>query len=644
MKNKTSVLKSATNALSKDVKRGFRDTVKEFGPGTTSSTLKDLPLIGAGLDMILKELKKTSTKKEETTSGKSDREKDANRENQRTANKILSGVAVSLKNIDKTLVDLKKILTAQNVQSKYDSESLSAKRREALTAGTGAAAGGDPGIPGGNSLLSVLKPLATDLVKSVGGMLGTAGKAIVAGIVGKKLLDGVGKVIAAPIPTKTPSAPDPKGKQTPALFKPKPTGALEKGAGQVAKKSGMAVAGRIGAGLLRFIPVLGTIVTAATILPDLIEYLQGFETDKDEYLKLRDQERIDPTQLSGESKAKLEELKKKGMADRVPKEVRTTPRATSIQPGSAKELVQGYDDAIKSGDIQRSKDFEKELGTGGLTVDKAREYAKTGKMPATDSTLVKTPISGKGGNMDNEKLVMGALQKYGVSDKKQMDILMGQLSHESYGFTRLTESASGKKYEGRKDLGNTEEGDGERYKGRGFVQLTGRYNYRVAGKAMGLDLENNPELAAKPDVAAEIAAWYVTKYRPKAAQAALNGDIEGATKAINGGLNGLADRIARTQKYFENETNAMAMTPRMSPIAVAPNQEIAFTKTAAIGDLTSAIAELNDPTAMLMQMPSMQTQPQSSGTGSSSIDVPMPTSPGDQILQNLDSANFSTTR
>lgn len=104
---------------------------------------------------------------------------------------------------------------------------------------------------------------------------------------------------------------------------------------------------------------------------------------------------------------------------------------------------------------------------------------------------------------------------------------------------------AGAQYEGRADLGNTEPGDGVRYKGRGPLQLTGRANYRAAGKALGEPLEQQPELAARLDVGMRVAAWY---WRERAINSRADvSDFVGVTKRINGGTNGLEQRRA----YYE---------------------------------------------------------------------------------------------
>lgn len=121
---------------------------------------------------------------------------------------------------------------------------------------------------------------------------------------------------------------------------------------------------------------------------------------------------------------------------------------------------------------------------------------------------------------------------------------LAQTAHESMGFTKLEEiwgpTTAQKKYEGRRDLGNTRKGDGYRYRGRGIIQLTGRANYREYGKILGLDLENDPDLAAEPDVAVRIALEY---WRVRGLNIFADvDDILTITRKINGGLNGIEDR------------------------------------------------------------------------------------------------------
>ena len=124
---------------------------------------------------------------------------------------------------------------------------------------------------------------------------------------------------------------------------------------------------------------------------------------------------------------------------------------------------------------------------------------------------------------------------------------LAQCYHESAGFGRMHEYASGKEYEGRRDLGNVNRGDGVRYKGRGFIQITGRDNYRRAGQALGLPLEENPDLASRPDVAARIAVWYwASRVRPNVANF---NDTRSVTQQINPKLNGLADRHENFKDY-----------------------------------------------------------------------------------------------
>lgn len=93
------------------------------------------------------------------------------------------------------------------------------------------------------------------------------------------------------------------------------------------------------------------------------------------------------------------------------------------------------------------------------------------------------------------------LRAFGILDTPlRLAHFIAQVTHESDGLKAMEEYASGAAYEGRADLGNTQPGDGKRYKGRGPIQLTGRANYREFGRAVGIDFESHPELVALPSV------------------------------------------------------------------------------------------------------------------------------------------------
>lgn len=144
-----------------------------------------------------------------------------------------------------------------------------------------------------------------------------------------------------------------------------------------------------------------------------------------------------------------------------------------------------------------------------------------------------------------------AMAEANIDTPKKKAAFVAQLMHESGGFKYNEEIASGRAYEGRRDLGNTQPGDGTKYKGRGFIQLTGRANYEAAGKALGLDLVNNPGLAAKDENAARVAAWYWNS-RGLSAKAEA-GNFDAVTKGINGGYNGKADR----DRLYGNALNVL---------------------------------------------------------------------------------------
>lgn len=127
--------------------------------------------------------------------------------------------------------------------------------------------------------------------------------------------------------------------------------------------------------------------------------------------------------------------------------------------------------------------------------------------------------------------------------------LLAQLAHESDGFKTVQEYASGKEYEGRRDLGNVNPGDGVKYKGRGYIQITGRHNYMDAGTALNVDLLGHPDILLDPTYAFNASVWFWNSRGLDAL--ALKDDIVRITKRINGGENGLANRKLCLQ-YFKS--------------------------------------------------------------------------------------------
>jgi predicted chitinase len=150
-------------------------------------------------------------------------------------------------------------------------------------------------------------------------------------------------------------------------------------------------------------------------------------------------------------------------------------------------------------------------------------------------------------------LLNAAMAEAGITTPQRQSAFLAQLAHESGQFRYMQEIASGSAYEGRRDLGNVNPGDGQLYKGRGPIQLTGRDNYRAAGEALGLDLEANPRQAAEPSVGFRTAAWYwntrdLNTYADE-------GNFREITRRINGGYNGLADR----ERYYAAARQALGL-------------------------------------------------------------------------------------
>jgi len=240
----------------------------------------------------------------------------------------------------------------------------------------------------------------------------------------------------------------------------------------------------------------------------------------------------------------------------------------------------------------------------GAVVDKVKEVGAT-----VSNTVVEAKASAGewvgqkadavasafgGGSKGRSKAMRQALQaemtSSGITDPREQAMFMAQMDHESGGFrntqenlnysteglmktfpkyyknladaqkdARNPEAIANKVYGGR--MGNTEAGDGYKFRGRGAIQLTGKDNYAAASKDLGIDLLGNPDLAADPAVAAKVATWYWKKN--KLGDAARQGDVTAVTKKINGGTNGLADRQKKYQAYLAAaNTGKVAIGPQ----------------------------------------------------------------------------------
>jgi putative chitinase len=169
-------------------------------------------------------------------------------------------------------------------------------------------------------------------------------------------------------------------------------------------------------------------------------------------------------------------------------------------------------------------------------------------------------------------------EKYQINTPKRQACFIGQCMHESGGFkflrenlnysakalmatwpsrfpdadiaekyARQPEMIANKVYSGR--MGNTEDGDGAKFIGRGLIQLTGKDNYMAFGEAIGEDLVANPQLVEQPRYAALSAGWFFNKRNLNALADVM--DIETMSKRINGGNIGMADRIAKINKVLD---------------------------------------------------------------------------------------------
>lgn len=222
-----------------------------------------------------------------------------------------------------------------------------------------------------------------------------------------------------------------------------------------------------------------------------------------------------------------------------------------------------YDKLIKSGQLKEglktnvaAAGLAGAMALGGLGYDKIKNYFSPQQtqqqvIPAKPVDPQPDPIF----KNELEQNLINYATRAGIKGTELAQFL-AQCAHETQNFTRMIESGSlryFKKYERKynplnaKILGNKIPGDGFTFRGRGYVQLTGRFNYTDASKDLGIDLVNNPDQAADPDLAAKIAIWYWNK-RVKRSVSDFS-DTTQVTRKINSKLHGLDRRENIFGKY-----------------------------------------------------------------------------------------------
>jgi hypothetical protein len=176
--------------------------------------------------------------------------------------------------------------------------------------------------------------------------------------------------------------------------------------------------------------------------------------------------------------------------------------------------------------------------------------APNGGLPGTGDTAPETILDSNGeisvpGNPDAQRLIQYARSRWKNKPNRELWIaaMLAQVATETDWFRLGTEQGSDsyfERYEGSKTLGNTQPGDGKRFRGRGWIQLTGRYNYSQAAKALGVDIISNPDRAADKSIADKTAVWYF-EWR---VFGNLNdpSNVDRVSYLVNGGDHGLARR------------------------------------------------------------------------------------------------------
>lgn len=227
--------------------------------------------------------------------------------------------------------------------------------------------------------------------------------------------------------------------------------------------------------------------------------------------------------------------------------------------------------------------------------------------PAAPGLTAEVLAEAMGGSLPIERYLellpafADAMLAAGCTTVERAAMWCAQIGHESAGLRYMEEIADGSAYNGRADLGNTQPGDGPRFKGSGPVQLTGRSNFRRFSEwchSRGLVgspsfFEDNPQLVrSDPRWGFLAATWYWVAARPQINELCDKRDIVGVTRAINGGVNGLPDRQLRYQRCLNLGAALLPSTSSEGGFTVADADRVIEHITKFLGPIGSDVKDV----------------------------------------------------
>lgn len=219
--------------------------------------------------------------------------------------------------------------------------------------------------------------------------------------------------------------------------------------------------------------------------------------------------------------------------------------------------------------IQVDEDWKKALATTALGTSLGLSGMSLDKSQDREPYIQKTWHNPFSMSLSAErKMLADILVKEAESAKifgKELQHFMAQMVHETGEFRAMVERGSresiSKRYDIRYNprlaliLGNTEPGDGWKYRGRGYIQLTGKGNYQAAEKALRIPLVSDPDLASRPEIAAKIAIWYWKTRVARKIPDFQKATVGQVTRFINADLRGLESREKFFQKLIPSKNN-----------------------------------------------------------------------------------------